>query len=177
MFSTAEIKGPCCHCPCSLPMKLKHRLRFWIRLLRYPWRERLTGPFPLLRPLPPNVCCSVPCTLWAPALSSASVSWWTRLFWRSVRTEGGRKLNFELNKCLSTIYEAIKRQSTQCLKKNCKMLSFPLPSPVLCCFPRQVELLLLSSPPTLLLLDESISSMDPPPSMCLLLSWIEKQKC
>lgn len=48
-------------------------------------------------------------------------------------------------------------------------------SPVLCWFPRPVELLLPSSPPVPLRLDESISLKGPHPSGCQLLSWMKKK--
>lgn len=62
-FNVAEILEPYCR-PLSLQTTtLKRQLRFWTRLLRCPWRTQLTGLVPLLRPLPPTGCCSVPCTL------------------------------------------------------------------------------------------------------------------
>lgn len=48
-------------------------------------------------------------------------------------------------------------------------------SPVLCWFPRPVELLLPSSPPVLLRLNESISLKGPHPSGSQLLSWMKKK--
>lgn len=66
--------------------RLKHQLHFLNRLLRSPLK--MVGLVPLFHLLPPSGCCNVPCTLWVPVLSTASLYWGTQLLWTSAEKKG-----------------------------------------------------------------------------------------